>query len=55
MFKHRTGKDARAEKEATVPATIRLMRAGFGMELNIWPRWVAPLVIPSLAISLRRE
>lgn len=109
---------ARAEKEATVPATIRLMREGLGMELwrgrfdvsvdgqdvgsieshgtfeapvapghhtvrvrrgrysspvrdfdvadgdvavfrchgaNIWPRFVASLVKPDLAISLRRE
>ena len=62
--------------EATVSATLRLVREGIGMELwrgkyevtvdgetanfhwhgaNIWPRFVASLVKPDLAISLRRE
>jgi hypothetical protein len=43
--------------EATVSATLRLVRDGFGMELwrGKWPRFVASLVKPDLAISLRRE
>jgi hypothetical protein len=54
--------------EATVSATLILVREGVGMELwrgetanyrchgaNIWPRFVASLVKPDLAISLRRE
>lgn len=68
--------DAPREKEATVSATLRLVREGFGIELRrgrfdvtvdgetasfrchgamVWPRFVASLVKPDLAISLRRE
>ncbi|HET6186186.1 MAG TPA: hypothetical protein VFE59_04215 [Trebonia sp.] len=45
------------EMEATVSATLRLVREGIGMELwrGRWPRFVASLVKPDLAISLRRE
>jgi hypothetical protein len=62
--------------EATVSATLRLVREGIGIDAsptrpfdvadgetanfrchgaNIWPRFVASLVKPDLAISLRRE